>query len=234
MFLILWTILSFFNDSIILPSPLLVFKSLLSILSNFQNYFSILISLGRVLLGLVLAFSLGIPLGIGVSLSKPLNRLVMPLIKVLQGTPIISWILLALIWFNLSLIPIFILFLNSFPILVISVYEGIKGIDIKIIEMSKFYKVNKKVMIKDIYVPSIISHLLASTTIILSSSFKIIVMAEIITKINKGIGSNINYAWINIETEKIFAWTIIVVIMSLFIETVINNKLKKKLGKYYA
>lgn len=232
--LIFWSILSYFNDPIILPNPKIVFNSLIDILTDKKSFFTITISFIRVVLGLLLAFLIGIPAGITVSLSKPLKELIIPLIKFLQGTPVISWILLALIWFDLQIIPIFILFLNSFPILVINVYEGILGIDNKLLEMSSFYKVNKFVVIKKLYIPSIISHILASSSIILSSSFKIVVMAEIITKIGEGIGSNINYAWINIETEKILAWTIIVVALSLFIETSINKGLKRKLGKYYA
>ena len=100
--------------------------------------------------------------------------------------------------------------------------------------MSDFYKVSISKKIRNLYVPSIVSNILASTTIILSSSFKVIVMAEVISKIDVGIDSNINYAWINIETEKILAWTIIVVLLGLTIEKLINGILRKKLGRYYA
>ena len=59
-------------------------------------------------------------------------------------------------------------------------------------------------------------------------------MAEVISKIDVGIGASINYAWINIETEKILAWTILVIFLGLSIEKMINGVLKKKLGRYYA
>lgn len=191
-------------------------------------------SLYRVAVGLILSFVIGIPTGIGVSINKSFRAFAVPIIKFLQSTPIISWILLALIWLKLWMIPIFILFLNSFPIVVINVYEGFLGVDKKLIEMSNFYKVSLTQKIKHLYIPSIVSNILASTTIILSSSFKIIVMAEVISKIDIGIGASINYAWINIETEKILAWTILVVFLGLSIEKIINGILKKKLGRYYA
>lgn len=230
----MWLTLSYFNDPIILPSPKLVFTTFLVLLQNKETYIDIFYSSQRVLLGLCLAFSTGIPVGVLISLNKPLKELIMPLAKLLQATPVISWILLALIWFKIDIIPIFILFLNSFPILVINVYEGFLSIDKKLLDMSSFYKVSKIQKIKNLYIPSIVSHLLASTAIILSGSFKIIVMSEIITKINNGIGSNINSAWINIETEKILAWTIIAIILSFIIERLASNLLIKKLGRYYA
>lgn len=230
----LWELLSYYNDPIILPSPKIVLKTLFIILNTKETYITLLISLFRVITGLLISFVVGIPVGIFLALNKNFRIFLMPLIKFLQSTPIISWILLALIWLKLWMIPIFILFLNSFPIIVINVYEGFLGVDTKLIEMSNFYKVSLSKKIKNLYIPSIVSNILASTTIILSSSFKVIVMAEVISKIDVGIGSNINYAWINIETEKILAWTIIVVLLGLTIEKLVNGILRKKLGRYYA
>ncbi len=232
--IIFWTILAYFNDPIILPSPKIVFLSLIDILRTKESYQMIASSFIRVLLGLAMTFLIGIPLGVGLSLSKAAKELVMPLIKFLQGTPVISWILLALIWLNIEYIPIFILLLNSLPILTINIYEGIMSIDKKLLEMSKFYKVSNKKIIKNLYIPSTVSHIVASSGIILSSSFKIVVMAEIITKISSGVGSSINYAWINIETEKILAWTLILVSLSMLIDFFINKILKSRLEKYYA
>lgn len=232
--IIIWAFLAHFNDPIILPSPKIVFLSLISILKTKESYQMITSSFVRVLLGLIMTFLIGIPLGIGFSLNKALKELIMPLIKFLQGTPVISWILLALIWLKIEYIPIFILLLNSLPILTINIYEGILSIDKKLLEMSRFYKVNNSRIIKKLYIPSIVSHIVASSGIILSSSFKIVVMAEIITKISSGIGSSINYAWINIETEKILAWTFILVSLSMLIDFFINKILKRRLEKYYA
>lgn len=232
--LLIWHILSKFNDPIILPSPKLVFISLLEILENKTTYFTIANTLYRALIGLILTFILGISLGVGISLHNALKEGIMPLVKLLQSIPVISWILLSLIWFKIDLIPIFILLTNTLPIVIINVYEGIKGVDKKLLEMSSFFKVNKRKIIKNLYIPSIISHIIASSSIILSSSFKIVIMSEIITKINTGIGSSINEAWINIETEKVLAWTIIAVFFSLTIDYVVSKLIKMKLGRYYA
>lgn len=229
-----WGLLAYFNDPIILPSPKIVFLSIIDILKTKESYQMILSSFTRVIVGLVMTFLIGIPLGVSLSLNNALKELVMPLVKFLQGTPVISWILLALIWLKIDFIPIFILLLNSLPILTINIYEGILSIDKKLLEMSKFYKVSNKKIIKNLYIPSTVSHIVASSGIILSSSFKIVVMAEIITKIGSGIGSSINYAWINIETEKILAWTLILVSLSMLIDFFINKILKSRLEKYYA
>lgn len=231
---LVWHILSKYNDPIILPSPKIVCISLFDILKSKSSYLMIVSTLYRALIGLLLTFMLGISIGISISLNNALKEVIMPLVKLLQSIPVISWVLLSLIWFKIELIPIFILLTNTLPIVIISVYEGIKGVDKKLLEMSSFFKVTKKKIIKNLYIPSIISHIIASSSIVLSSSFKIIIMSEIITKISTGIGSSINEAWINIETEKILAWTLIAVFFSLAIDSTISIIIKKKLGKYYA
>lgn len=232
--LTLWAILAKFNDSIILPNPKIVLNALIAIIKTEDFYLTIAKSLARVLIGVFLAFLIGIPTGIAISFNKALKDAIIPIVRFFQSTPIISWILLALIWFDLWIVPVFILFLSSFPIIVINVHEGLQNIDKNLVKMSNFYKVSTNKKIKNLYIPSIISQLLASSTLILSSSLKIVVMAEIITKINEGIGSKINWAWINIETDKILAWTIIVVTLSFVIERAVDYILRKKLGKYYA
>jgi NitT/TauT family transport system permease protein len=232
-FLLFWGFLSFFYDSLILPSPIEVFLALKSIV--FSSDFLLIVSntLLKLIIGLILALAVGITLGLSISLNNALKDIFYPVIVFLQAAPVISFILLALIWFSPSIIPVFILCINTFPNLTINVYEGINNIDNKLLEMSRFYRVDNKTLIKKLYIPSIISHILASTRIILSNAFKITVMAEVISKSNMGIGSKINWAWINIETDTILAWTLIIVFLSFFIEKKSVAFLEKKWGKYY-
>ncbi|MBN2838929.1 MAG: ABC transporter permease subunit [Fusobacteriaceae bacterium] len=189
--------------------------------------------MSRIFFGLFISVIFGIFLGILASLNKKIGSFIISLIKLIQSTPIISWILLALIWIKLWFIPIFILILNSLPIIIINIYEGFSGIQNNLIEMSNFYKVSLDKRIKMLYIPSLVSNLLASGSIILSGSIKIIIMAEVISKLDSGIGTKINSAWINIETEKIMAWTLISLFLGFFIEKTFNKLLRIKLRRYY-
>jgi NitT/TauT family transport system permease protein len=220
-------------DSIILPSPLEVLDSFIYITQNENILKTITITFLRLILGLFSASTLGIGIGLGMGINKKFKDFIYPFIIFLQAAPVISFILLALIWFDTPFIPIFVLCINSFPNLAINVYEGIANVDKKLLEMSNFYKVKKSKLIKKLYIPSIISHILASARIILSNAFKITVMAEVICKSSNGIGSKINWAWINIETANIFVWTIIIVILSFAIEKQSIKYLKRRFDKYY-
>ncbi len=65
-------------------------------------------------------------------------------------------IILALIWLNNEIVPIFIGFIMVFPILYETVLKGIQNVDEKIIIMAETYKVDKSTIIKDIYIPSVL------------------------------------------------------------------------------
>lgn len=233
LFMLLWTALSFMYDSIILPSPVEVAESFVHTIKNENIFATIAVTFSRLILGLFSASALGISVGLGMGINRKFKDFIYPLVVFLQAAPIISFILLALIWFNPPFIPVFVLCINSFPNLAINVYEGIADVDENLLEMSHFYKVGKKKLIKKLYIPSIVSHLLASARIILSNAFKITVMAEVICKSNSGIGSKINWAWINIETAHIFAWTMLIVLLSFILEKQSVKYLKRRFDKYY-
>ncbi len=229
-----WQAASKFYDPIILPSVLDVAKSMLYIFKSGELYSSIFYSSIKLILGLFSAVFAGFLIGLGMAASKFMKNILHPMVVFLQSIPVISWILLALIWFVPDIIPIFILMVNGISIISFSVYEGIKGIDKKLVEMAKLYKVDRKHLVLDLYIPCIISNFTGSLKSVLASSYKVVVMAEIIARTEKGIGSKINWAWINIETSEILAWSLIVVVLSYVLEKIVISNMEKILVKLYA
>lgn len=233
LFIILWACTSFFYDPLILPSPLEVFFSLLNILSK-DNFFYILSnSLLELLFSLTSSIAIGFLLGLLISSNKAFYSLLHPVLSFFQSAPIISFILLGLIWFDTKLIPLFILGIYTIPQFTISIYEGIKGVDKKLLEMSKFYKVKKYEMVIHLYFPSIITNIMSISRIIIVNSLKVFIMAQVISKSPNTIGAEINWAWINIETSSILAWTIIVILISFLLEKVFILISSKYLRRFY-
>ena len=83
-----------------------------------------------------------------------------------------------------------------------------------------------------IQLPSLIRYLLPATEIILGSSFKIIIMAEVISRVDLGIGNGLNIGWLNIETDIILGWTVIIYLLSLFLSKLILKVLKNRFRRY--
>lgn len=216
--LILWQVTSFFYDPLILPSPVETGRAIYNIVVSGQFHYTALTTLLNTLFGVILALLCGIFVGVLSGLSKAIYAVFHPLIIVLQSTPVISWILLALVWFSNEIIPVVLVMFTCIPIVIVNISEGIRNVDKKLLEMAKIYKIERFKIIREIYLPSVLSQLLSSTRLILGLSFKVAVMAEVVGRVKGGIGEKLNWAWINIETPEIIAWTIIVIVVTFLVE----------------
>ncbi len=226
--LIIWKIVSFMIDSeIILPSPENTFVSIIEVARKGDFLSAVFHSIARGLIGFVISFLSGIVLGIATGFNKILYRLMEPALVVIKSIPLISIILISLIWFNSENVPVFASFLVSFPIVYTNVAEGVKNIDKKILEMAKSYKITKKRILTEIYIPAILPFITASGVSSVGIGWKAVIAAEVLSNPLKAIGTNMQLSKIYLETDKVIAWTIIAILISYLFELLIRIIEKK-------
>jgi len=224
----MWQVASCYINPIILPTPKSVLKSLSEIFFSEKLLKEVWITLFQAFLGVFLSFLIALPIGILFGIKRKIFSIIKPVILFLQSTPVISLILIMLIWFPVRIIPLLIIFISAFPIIVFNTYEGIISTDKALINMAKVYKVPSKKILQKIYIPSLKSYLISTLNIVTGNSVKIIVMAEVLIHSPKGIGFELNQARINIETEKLFAWTIVIILLTYFFDEILNFFLVKR------
>lgn len=212
---------------IYVPSPFNVFLSLRQLV--LQPYFwrSITFSIYRVLSGLAWSILLGITIGIISAMNEHVHDIINPLIIVIKSTPVISFIILAVIWLSSSSVPIFICFLLCFPIIWTNVVTGIRNVDIKLLEMAKVYRIKRLTVIRKIYLPSIIPYVSAACLTAVGLGWKASVAAEVLSLPRNGIGSYVHSAKVYLDTNELFAWTSVVIILSVVFEIMLNKLIKK-------
>ncbi|WP_320047834.1 ABC transporter permease subunit [uncultured Ilyobacter sp.] len=230
--LILWQLVSMKSDPLILPSPI-------SILNVFKN--NILtaggmaetsITLYRFFIAYAVSVSLGILCGVVIFKNYTVKSFLWPFITIVQSTPVISWILLALLWFPSGMIPYFILGIFTLPVIIINTFNGLESTDEKLLEMAAAYEVEEKQVFSKIMLPSMLPSLMGGIKITANSSLKVLATAEIIGRLPRGIGGEMNTAWINIETDSLLAWTIYLIILTGLLEKLISAAIKIKWGRY--
>ncbi len=231
-FIVVWQLVSLLFSSLILPSPIEVAKSIGSIVVTGGFYSSISITLLRAVVGLVISLLLGILLGFLMHFSKAVDSIMHPIIIVLQSLPIISWLLLALIWFENSVIPVFIVAISTLPIIILNVYEGLKEISGEYLELVHFYKLSFSKCLKGLYLPTIMTFIVSAYKIIIGLCVKTSVMAEVISRVKQGIGNDLNTAWINIDTTEVLAYTVIIVLFTYLLERGISISFSRILRNY--
>ena len=226
--IIIWELGSLFiNNDILLPSPLEVLQVLGQLVQKSYFWLSVLSSVGRVLMGLALSIGIRIALGIIAGINKYVEELLNPLLITIKSTPIMSIIILALVWFKSTNVAIFTAILICFPIIYTNVVQGIKAVDIQLLQMAEIYKVKSKYIIKDIYIPSIKHYIISGILMCLGLGWKVSVTSEVLATPKFSIGLNLLSAKATLETAELFAWTVVVVLLSFAFELAFKYYVRK-------
>lgn len=221
--ILVWKLISLRYKAIILPSPELTFLTIKNMILSKSFWVDISYSFFRVGSGYLISLIIGSSIGIAMGLNEKTNKFLKPLISTLQTIPNISWILLAIIWFGLnSKIVIFTIFISILPIFVINTEEGVKNTDHKLLEMAHIYDLSFWNTLTKIYFPSVKPYLNSAAVITIERAWKIGAMAELLS-LDSGIGAGLYWARNNLETEYIFAWTLVLVFLGFF-----SSKLLKR------
>lgn len=214
-----WKIVSEIVDSeMILPSPKVTWISFMALLKSKTFLKTVMATVIRGLSGFLLSCILGLGVGILTGISQFLEKVMEPFLIMIKSTPVMSIIILALIWFETDHVPIFVSFLVAFPIICTNVSEGIKSVDQKIIQMAKIYHVKKWRILLEIYIPSIVSFFIAGLSTAMGIGWKAVIAAEVLSQPKFAIGTSLYLSKIYIETENVFAWTMVAIILSFLFE----------------
>ncbi|KAB3536055.1 ABC transporter permease subunit [Alkaliphilus pronyensis] len=219
---------------IYVPSPLQVITTLGQMI--FSNVFwrTIAYSIFRVVAGLSISILLGLIVGIISALNDYVYDIINPFMTILKSTPVLSFIIIALIWFTSSNVPIFICFLMCFPIIWTNVVAGVRNVDHKLIEMSKVYRIKKLIILRRIYLPTIVPYLLAACITCLGLGWKVSVAAEVLSHPQNAIGSHLYSAKVYLDSSMLFAWTFVVIILSMLFEGIFKRFTTKRNMKEYS
>lgn len=228
---LVWELCSLFiNNPLLLPSPIEVTKVLFFLTGKTYFWKSVFNSVATVISGLVLSIGIGIIVGVAAGLIPFIEELLEPLMVVIKATPVMSIIILALVWFKSSNVVIFTSILICFPIIYTNVLQGIKAVDKQLIQMANIYRVKNKYIIKDIYLPSIKHYIVSGILMCLGIGWKVSVASEILSTPRYSIGLNLLNAKSTLETAELFAWTIVVVLLSFIFELIFRYYIKKRDG----
>ncbi|WP_178137466.1 ABC transporter permease [Tepidibacter thalassicus] len=207
---------------IILPGPIKTLQATWNVFNDVNFLKHVLITLKRLFIGLFGAVLLGSILGIVIGENKRMKYLFEPVFHIIQATPPISWLALGMIWFGLDgQATVFIVFIASIPILIINIMEGFENIDPKLIEMARIFRFSKKEILFEITLPSLKSYFKSGITIAVGLGWKLVIMGEVLSS-STGIGAQITNARLNIETEKVLAWTIIIILLGVLSQKLID------------
>ncbi len=225
--LVCWQIFSVvINSELILPSPKLVLISIMQIINTKIFWINFCFTLHRIIVAFFISVSIGFFIGCLCGLNEYVNVFFKFPISIIRTTPVIAFILIALFWFKSSTIPIFVSILMTLPIICTSVANGFFSVDKKLIQMAKLYKISFFQQFIKIKMHFVLPYFLSGIKSAFGLTWKVVVAGEIISLPKKAIGTVLSQAQVHLETQKVIAYTILIVFFSFIIESLFGVLLR--------
>lgn len=216
-----------FGKPLLFPSPLSVLKTLWELLQIKQFYIVTGTSLANIMFGTLSAILCACVLALVTARIRFIRDLIHPVMAVVKATPVASFIILMLLFLGPVKVPAFITFLIVLPIVWTNLDQGFASIDAQLLEVAKMYRFSFAKRLRVLTLPSLKPYFLSACKTSIGLAWKAGVAAEIIAMPQGTIGTQIGEAKLYIMSAEMFAWTLTVVLLSLFIELGVSYLFKK-------
>ena len=219
------------GQELLLPTPVSVLQTLLVLGCTPAFWHTVYTTLLRVLAGMLWGALAGIALAALTYASAWCHRLFAPTIRIIRAAPVVSFILFLLLWSRRGSVPAIVAGLMVLPVLWESTSRGLRETDGHLLELAKAYRFSLWKKIRLIYLPSALPYFFSSAASAIGLAWKSGVAAETICLAPVSIGLNMQQTKLYLDTPGLFAWTAVVVTLSLVLEgllTVLSRRLERR------
>lgn len=226
--LLVWQAASMLLGSeLLLPSPLSTFRRLGEMMAGAELWRAVGGSLLRILLGFAGGMVLGCALGAVTAAVPLLRELFRPLMTIIKSTPVASFIILLLVLIPTGAVPSVTALLMVTPMFWTNIFTGAQQVDKSLLEMAQVFRLGRGTTLKNIYIPSVLPYFTGALTAGIGLAWKAGIAAEVICVTRDSIGKGLYQSKIYLETEDLFAWTAMVIILSLILENALVALIRK-------
>ena len=214
------------NNDILLVGPVRTAGALLHNMAEADFLRIVFCSAGRIGLGFLAALFCGLLFGALGCRYALLEEFLNPVMAALKSIPVASFVVLLLIWAGSSGLSFFISFLIVFPNVYVNTIAGLRSTDGQLLEMADVFGVGSLNRVL-LYRPALMPYLRSSLKISLGMSWKSGVAAEVIGLPQYSLGERLYMSKIYLDTAGLFAWTLLVILLSLLFEKAVLYLLKR-------
>lgn len=212
---------------LLLPGPGAVVRSLISLAGTADFYLSAGATLWRVFLGLAWGTAAGTALAFLTHFFPWADAIASPAVRVVRATPVVSFILLVYLWVARSAIPWVIAGLMVLPVVWGALGAGLDSLDKQLLEFARAYRFTRFKTLRLVCLPALRPQFSAGLLTAFGLAWKSGVAAEVLCPPAYAIGSRIQQAKLGLETADLFAWTLAIVALSLALEKLLRQGLKR-------
>lgn len=209
---------AFPHGELLLASPVSVLARLVSLAGTGAFWAAVGRSAAAILGGFVLSCVLAIALAALTARFRAVGELLSPLVAAVKAVPVVSFIILALVWLDSDSLALFISALMVFPPIYLNVLAGIGAADRQLLEMARVFRVPFRRQLWGIWLPAVLPYFRSAASLALGLCWKAGVAAEVIGLPAGTVGERLYTAKVYFQTPDLFAWTAVIVAVSMVFE----------------
>lgn len=220
---VLWHIVSSSVAGAVIASPLDTIAIALKEIQNGKLPRHIGVSLFRVLSGFSLAFVAAIPVAFLMGWYKPVQMLVEPIIQFVRNIPALAYIPLIVVAQGVGeSAKITVIFISTFLVMIITVYQGVKETDTTLIKAARVLGATDRDIFFRIVIPSAVPYILVGSRLGLGASLTTLIAAEL-TGSDAGLGQMIQEASLYFRMDIVMLGIITIGILGLILNTTVGK-----------
>ena len=186
-----------------------------------------LVSIGttclRACVGLLLSLAAASITAFLLNRSEGIRLLFMPWLSLLRSVPVISFILLALIFLNPEMIPLLIAFLTMYPLLTENLLKGLMNRRDSWKMLARQFHLNAWNRLFQINYPQLKPYLFSGLASAVGFGWRAIIMGEVLSQCVDGIGKRMKEAQVFIDVPELIAWTLVAIVLSWLTDKFISR-----------
>lgn len=223
-FIVAWQALVWIADypPFILPGPFVVAERFVEAVVDGTFRPHLLATLGEILVGFTVGAAAAIPTGYVLARSRLANRVLSPYLVAAQAVPILALAPLIALWFGTGLLArsVIVALVVFFPV-AISTMIAVRGIDRRLLEMARTYRVTRSQRIRLVEIPAALPGIVGGLRIGITLAVVGAIVAEW-TGGEVGLGVLINLARGSLfDIPLLFATLVLIAIVGIVLYTIV-------------
>ncbi len=214
------------NNELLLPGPLATIKTLGGLAITKVFYMNIAWTVMRCFIAMIVSFFAGAVFAWFSYRSYWMRKITSLPVGFFKAVPVMAIVIYVILVAKADWVAIIVCFLMCFPIVYTNVLSGLEAVSGEYIELAKICRLSTGQRLKHIYLPGILPQIKAAISLIAGLSWKAVVAAEILSVPKYSLGYEMMNAKYYLQTPTLFAYILVIVVLSMAFERLIKSGLE--------
>ncbi len=220
--LVIWqTCAMLAGSELLLPSPVATMRAILRLAMEKSFYIDAGATLARCVIAMLLSFGAGMTAAFAAYKRERIRDFLKLPVSFFKSVPVMAIIIYVILLASSDWVAIIVCFIMCFPIVYTSALCGLDSVSAEYIELAEIYGLTERQKRQLIYLPAIRSDVNAALRLVCGISWKAVIAAEVLSIPDFSLGYEMMNAKYYLETDRLFAYILAIVCLSLIFERLV-------------